>query len=227
MPCVPCLYTPFAKEPLRPTVGLLCLCQGLWIRTRKVLCCPRAGTRRRTFCTQRYSKEAAAAAAAAQYPAPRTPHALSPAPSNVRHGSGTSRNAKRNKLPRPGSDPTRDHTAIAAVSDSTCIYIPTRHPSEWPSPDSPGRCHIRPHPHMRVGRRLGRRARACLTSGGSGLPCLGAWGPRDGPRFPLPFCVAFLNNNRNFWASSPSVGTPDLAPCLVSPACIPLVRKSY
>ena len=54
--CVPCLYTPCAKELLRPTVGLLCLCQGLWIRTRKVLCCPRAGTRWRTFCTQRYSK---------------------------------------------------------------------------------------------------------------------------------------------------------------------------
>jgi len=36
-----------------------------------------------------------------------------------------------------------------------------------------------------------------------------------------------FNNNRNFWASGPSVGTPDLAPCLVSPACIPLVRKSY
>ena len=40
-------------------------------------------------------------------------------------------------------------------------------------------------------------------------------------RFSLHFCVAFLNNNRNFWASGPSVGTPDLAPCLVSPACIP------
>ena len=52
----PCLYSTVAKELLRPTVGLLCLCQGLWIRTRKVLCCPRAGTRRRTFCTQRYSK---------------------------------------------------------------------------------------------------------------------------------------------------------------------------
>jgi len=34
----------------------LCLCQGLWIRTQKVLCCPRAGTRWRTFRTQRYSK---------------------------------------------------------------------------------------------------------------------------------------------------------------------------
>ena len=56
LPCVPCLYTTCAKELLRPTVGLVCLCQGLWIRTRKVLCCPRAGTRWRTFCTQRYSK---------------------------------------------------------------------------------------------------------------------------------------------------------------------------
>jgi hypothetical protein len=56
LPCLPCLYTTCAKELLRPTVGLLCLCQGLWIRTRQVLCCPRAGTRWRTFCTQRYSK---------------------------------------------------------------------------------------------------------------------------------------------------------------------------
>ena len=56
LPCLPCLYTPCTKELLRPTVGLLCLRQGLWIRTRKVLCCPRAGTRWRTFCTQRYSK---------------------------------------------------------------------------------------------------------------------------------------------------------------------------
>ena len=52
LPCAPCLYTTFAKELLRPTVGLLCPCQGLWIRTRKVLCCPRW----RTFRTQRYSK---------------------------------------------------------------------------------------------------------------------------------------------------------------------------
>ena len=57
LPCLPCLYTPCTKELLRPTVGLLCLRQGLWIRTRKVLCCPRAGTRWRTFRTQRYSKE--------------------------------------------------------------------------------------------------------------------------------------------------------------------------
>ena len=56
LPCLPCLYTPCTKELLRPTVGLLCLRQGLWIRTRKVLCCPRAGTRWRTFRTQRYSK---------------------------------------------------------------------------------------------------------------------------------------------------------------------------
>ena len=56
LPCLPCLYTTCAKELLRPTVGLLCLCQGLWIRTRQVLCCPRAGTRWRTFRTQRYSK---------------------------------------------------------------------------------------------------------------------------------------------------------------------------
>jgi len=35
---------------------LLCPCQGLWIRTRQVLCCPRAGTRWRTFRTQRNSK---------------------------------------------------------------------------------------------------------------------------------------------------------------------------
>ena len=56
LPCLPCLYTTCAKEPLRPTVGLLCLCQGLWIRTRQVLSCPRAGTRWRTFRTQRYSK---------------------------------------------------------------------------------------------------------------------------------------------------------------------------
>jgi hypothetical protein len=55
--CLPCLYTHCTKELLRPTVGLLCLRQGLWIRTRKVLCCPRAGTRWRTFCTQRYSKD--------------------------------------------------------------------------------------------------------------------------------------------------------------------------
>jgi len=61
----------------------------------------------------------------------------------------------------------------------------------------------------------------------SELPCLGAWGPCGDKRFPHPFCVAFLNNNRNFWASGPLVGTPDLAPCLVSPACIPLLRKSY
>ena len=56
LPCLPCLYTPCTKDLLRATVGLLCLRQGLWIRTRKVLCCPRAGTRWRTFCTQRYSK---------------------------------------------------------------------------------------------------------------------------------------------------------------------------
>jgi hypothetical protein len=46
----PLLKNKFARP------GLLCLCQGLWIRTRKVLCCPRAGTRWRTFRTQRYSK---------------------------------------------------------------------------------------------------------------------------------------------------------------------------
>ena len=50
----------------------MCLCQGLWIRTRKVLCCPRAGTRWRTFRTQRYSKES--------NPYPLPPPRCSPSP---------------------------------------------------------------------------------------------------------------------------------------------------
>jgi hypothetical protein len=89
--------------------------------------------------------------------------------SKVLKGPRTTRDARRPDSPRP-----RDHTASAAVSVSTCIYIPTRHPSEWPSPDSPGRCHIRPHPHMRISRCLGRGARACLASG--------AWGSRRAGR---------------------------------------------
>ena len=52
---------------------VVCLCQGLWIRTRKVLCCPRAGTRWRTFCTQRYSYTKAPTSAS------------SPTSSSVRH----------------------------------------------------------------------------------------------------------------------------------------------
>ena len=128
----------------------------------------------------------------------------------------------------------------------TSIYIPTRIPSEWSVLSWVLPCHPYASPSTVLGFQLtsplglgcdtlcvcgcallGDGARAWVAPGVSGLPCLGAWGPRDGQRFPLPFCVAFLNNNRNFWASGPSVGTPDLAPCLVSPACIPLVRKSY